>query len=468
MATEKHERGARNALPVARQSAEPELSHDRPITGREWRALVLGFAVMGCLLVLWQSLRARHFVETPAESRQPESHSQSFIASPQDQEPPNAPSVLASTSAPYDAATAKLIVELLDATRPLKARREQARALARLGTGQAMTALRAALQDGEPYLKAGIGESLGESPSPEAMAMLLDLVHDTDQTAARGAIRGLAIRGDAESTDALGKVLFDEGMPESVRSEAALALGEVQQPSALAALTEAATQWPDGPLAESAIEGLGKRPFSETKEFFGNYLQTPGLSAESKVAAVEALGNSSGDAAPFLLNLTGDPDPEVRAAAAWSLLGTGGDTDLSASLISLLQKEPDSTVRSRLYQALGNQDAVDVSAVLALAQKETAPEARLEALALLATACHSTPSADSLAYFNQTAVPELKQTALSGLSSQNRLSSVTALARAGTAESTGALTEISHQATDPRVVEAAQAALSHGPNVASR
>jgi HEAT repeat protein len=439
------------------------------ISGREWRALGLGFAAMGCLLVLWQSLHARHFVETPAESQQLQIRSPEPSASPET-ERPNAPTVSASPSpsVPYDPATAKLIVELLDKTRPLKERRDQAFALARLGTGQAMTALRAALQDGEPYLKAGIGESLGESPSPEAMQTLLDLVHDNDQTAARGAIRGLGIRGDAESTDALGKVLFDDAMPESVRSEAALALGEVHQPAALAALTQAATEWQEGTLAESALEGLGKRPFSETEEFFRNYLQTPGLSAEAKVAAVEALANSSGDAAPFLLSLASDPNSETRAAAAWSLVGTGGDSDLSASLISLLQQEPDSTVRSRLYQALGNQDSMDVSAVVALAQKETDPEARLEALALLATVCHSTPSADSLTYFNQTAVPELKQTALSDQSSQNRLSSVTALARAGTVESTAALTQISQQATDPRVVEAAQAALSHRPSVASR
>jgi HEAT repeat protein len=441
---------------------------ERTVSAREWLVLGLGFAVLGCLMVLWQIFCARHPGKTAAESQQVQIRSQELSVAPEAEERPTAPAASASPSVPVDPATAKLIAELLDATRPLKARREQARALARLGTAQAMTALRAALQDGPPYLKAGIGESLGESPSPEAMAMLLDLVHDTDQTAARGAIRGLAIRGDADSTDALGKVLFDDSTPESVRSEAALALGEVQQPAALATLTQAATQWPDGPLAESAIEGLGKRPFSETEQFFRNYLETPGLSAEAKIAALEALANSSAEAAPFLLNLASDPEPEVRAAAAWSLIGTGGDTDLSASLITLLRQESDSTVRGRLYQALGNQDALDVSAVLPLAQKETDPEARLEALALLATTCHWAPSADSLAYFNQTAVPELTQTALSDPSSQNRLAAATALVRGGTPESTAALTQISQQATDPRVVEAAQAALSHGPNVASR
>jgi HEAT repeat protein len=331
-----------------------------------------------------------------------------------------------------------------------------------------MSVLRAALKDGPPYLKAGIGESLGESPSPQAMPTLLDLVHDSDQTAARGAIRGLATRGDVDSAAALGKVLLDDHTPESVRAEAAFALGEVHQPVALAALTQAATESQDDSLTESVLEGLGKRPFSETQVFFRDYLETPGLSAEAKVAAVEALANSSGDAAPFLLNLAGDPDPEVRAAAAWSLLGAGEDTDLSESLISLLQKEPDATVRSRLYQALGNQETLEASAVLPLVQKETAPGARLEGLALLATACHSAPSEDGLAYFNQTAVPELKQTALSDQSPQNRLSSVTTLIQGGTPESMAALTEISHLSADPRVIEAAQTALSHSPNVASR
>jgi HEAT repeat protein len=439
----------------------------KPATsGRRLRLLGcgLGFVVLGLLLGLWRFFGIQHPAETLVESGPPQNPSQEVVTSNQAREEPSTSGTTALTKAPTDPATTKIIAELLDSARPLKERREQARTLARLGTAQAMSVLRAALQDGPPYLKAGIGESLGESPAGEAMQILLDLVHDADEVAARGAIRGLALRGDADSSEALGKVLFDENMPESVRSEAALALGDVQLPAALAALSQAATEWREGPLAESALEGLGKRPFSETEEFFRDYLQTPGLPAEARIAGIEALANSSGDVAPFLLGLAGDSDPEVRAAAAWALVGAGGDSDISASLVTLLRQEPDSTVRARLYQALGTQETLDASAMLALAQKETAPDARLEALAMLATACHSTPSNDSLAYFNQTAVPELKQTALNDQSSQNRLSSVTALARAGTAESTAALTEIARQAADPRVVEAAQAGLRHGPN----
>jgi HEAT repeat protein len=455
------------ALRFAGDSEDSEPAPNHTVSGREWRALALGFAVMGCLLVVWKSFLARDVVKVAAAGPREQTASSQPVASPETTEAPNPVPHSPQVSAISDPDTAKLVVELLDPSVPLKQRRERARALARLGTDQAMAALRAALQDGPPYLKAAIGEGLGESPHPESMPLMLDLVHDADQTAARGAIRGLAFRGDAGSAEALHNALFDERMPESVRSEAALALGDVNQPAALESLTEAATQWHDGPLAESALEGLGKRPFSETEDFFRSYLQTPGLSADAKVAAIEALANSSTEAAPFLLSLAGDSDPDVRAAAAWSLIGTGGDTDLSASLVSLLQSEPDATVRSRLYQALANQDALDGSVVLALAEKETAPEARLEALALLAAASRAAPSAEMLAYFNQTAVPELKQAALTDQSSQYRLSSVTALARATTAESTAALTDISHQSTDPRVLEAVQAALSHLPNVAS-
>jgi len=359
-----------------------------------------------------------------------------------------------------DPTTTRLIAELFDPARPLRVRRQRAKDLARLGTEQAIVALQEALQDNpSPYVKAAIGEGLGESGHPEALPMMLEMIRGADETAARGAIRGLALRGDADSVEALGRVLFDEHAAESIRAEAALALGDVRQPNALASLTRAATEWQEGALVENVLEGLGKRPFSETEEFFRSYLESPGLPSEAKVAAVEALANSFGEAQPFLLNLSGDPDPDVRAAAAWSLLSSGGDSDLSARLISLLQQEPVPSVRSRLYEALANQDGRDVSAVLFLTEKESDPQARLKALEVLATTFRSTPSAESLEYFNNTVVAELKQTALGDQNPQDRLSSVMVLAQARTPESTAALTEISSQTHDSRVLEAAQAAL---------
>jgi HEAT repeat protein len=367
-----------------------------------------------------------------------------------------------------DPATSALLHDLLDPNQPLSERREKARALAKLGSEQAMAALRAALQDGPPYLKAAVGEGLGESPHPNATALMIEMIQGSDETAARGAVRGLALRGDAESTESLRKVLFDEHATESVRTEAALALGDVHNPAALAALTDAATQWQEGNLTDSILEGLGKRPFAETEDFFRSYLELPGISSESKVAAIEALANAPDDASSMLLKLAADSGPEVRAAAAWSLVGNESEKDISAPLLALLQQEQVPDVRTRLYQALANHEGWDPSAVLGLAQNETDPEARLAALELLASASGSAtlPGSDAASlsavvnYFNGTAVPELKNTALNSGSQQERLSSVSALALARTPDATAALTEISGASKDPRVLEAANAALS--------
>jgi HEAT repeat protein len=333
-----------------------------------------------------------------------------------------------------------------------------------------MAALRTALRNGQPYLKAAIGEGLGESSHPDATALMLEITQGSDETAARGAVRGLGLRGDAESIESLRKILFDERATESVRTEAALALGDVQNPTALAVLTDAVRQWQEGTITDSVLEGLGKRPFAETEDFFRGYLDLPGLSSESKVAAIEALANTPDDASSLLLKLTADPDPEVRAAAAWSLVGNESEKDIGAPLLALLQQEQVPDVRTRLYQALANHEGWDPSAVLGLVQNEADPDARLAALELLASASRSatSPGADAsslsavLNYFNGTAVPELKKTALNSGSQQDRLSSVSALALARTPEATAALTEISGTSKDPHVLEAVNVALTRG------
>src|SRR5215204_3030722 len=134
---------------------------------------------------------------------------------------------------PKDTSIARLIAELNDATLPLKARRQAARSLARLNSDEAIAALKIALRDGPAYLKAAVAEGLGASPHPEAREMLLELVNGQDETTARGALRGLALRADAEAVEVLSNVLFNGQKSDSVRTEAALALGDVDQPGAV-------------------------------------------------------------------------------------------------------------------------------------------------------------------------------------------------------------------------------------------
>ncbi len=397
-----------------------------------------------------ETVAREHSEKWPVESNSPPAVTSGIVA-----EQIQSPLLLADTNSPE----AQLVSQLLNPSLPLKTRRQAARALAKLGSDNSITALKTALRDGPPYLKAAIGEGLGESPHPEARTLLIDLIDGTDETAARGAVRGFALRGDAEATDILANLLFDAQKPESVRTEAALALGEVQQPGALSALTRAVSEIQDPAIIEQVLEGLGRRPFAETEQFFSDYLASPGLAAESKVAALEALGNSTGDVAALVLKYAVDPDPEVRAAAAWALSATETHTDIAPQLLELLKGETSPEARARLYEALGGQENDDSAAVLALVHNETDLTARQAGLGILAELCRSAPTPELLAFFNQTAVPELENRAVAAKDLQDRLASVMTLRRAGTPESASALENVVRQSNDRKIVDAAQAAL---------
>jgi HEAT repeat protein len=372
-------------------------------------------------------------------------------------QPPFSPKALQWTNP----VTAKLVGQLTSASLPLKARRQAARELARTGSDKALASLKATIPDCPPYLKAAIGEGLGDNPNPEAKNLLLSLLNDSDEVAARGAIRGLALRGGGESVTVLSQVLNDSQRPESVRSEAALGLGDIPEAEALAALTRAATEIREPELADTVLEGLGKRPFTETEDFFRKYLETPGLETAAKVAALEGLAEAQGDPGLLLLKYASDPDPEVRAAAAWALGSLEESTGLGPQLADLLKGEANPQVRARLYGALANQDAWDPRTVLGLVAQETDPGARLASFDLLAASCHSSAESEALlAFFNGKAVPELKRTALGADSLQDRLSSVMTLRKAGTADSLAALAEIAKQSSQTKIVEAARASLS--------
>lgn len=210
---------------------------------------------------------------------------------------------------------------LMDNSSPQLARRAAARALAKLGTPEAMAALKSALaaSDTPPYVKAAIAEGLGQSPSPEAASLLHELLNGKDETVARGAARGLALRGDDDAVTTLGNTLFSEQTPLSVRTEAALALGDVDLPGAQDLLTRAITQIQDQDIQESILDGLGRRPFSETEQFFRGYLDSPTVPSDFKVLAIEAITDADGDVEPFLSKYLTAANPDVRAAAKSAL-----------------------------------------------------------------------------------------------------------------------------------------------------
>jgi hypothetical protein len=227
---------------------------------------------------------------------------------------------LRSSQSEAEPETARLIALMLDKSLSLQLRRKAARSLAKIGTDEALTALKTALAgDNPPYLKAAIAEGLGGSPNPQARDLLQTLLNGKDETTARAAARGLALRGDTDAVDTLGTALFNDQTPLSVRTEAALALGDVDLPGAQDLLVRAIAQIQDEDVREGVLDGLGRRPFSETKSFFQDYLNSPGVPPGSKVLAIEAITDAEGDVRGFLSNYINDPNHEVSAAAKSAL-----------------------------------------------------------------------------------------------------------------------------------------------------
>lgn len=213
--------------------------------------------------------------------------------------------------------TDRLTALLFDNATPLQARRQAARALAKIGTEQAVAALKSGLTNNlPPYVKAAIAENLGQISGSEITDLLHELAGGKDETIARGAERGLAVRGDADAINTLSGLLNSTSAPLSVRTEAALALGDVDHPAAREDLAIALSKIQDEDIRESILDGMGRQPFSETEKFFRSYLNSPDVPADAKVLAIEAVRDADGDdIIPFLSNYVNDANPDVRAAA---------------------------------------------------------------------------------------------------------------------------------------------------------
>jgi len=335
----------------------------------------------------------------------------------------------------------KLKDPALDATE----RKRVISALAKNCSTEAIAALKDAFANGSPELKRTVAEALGDCSSPDAAAMLLGLLRDSDQSLAEAAIRGLGKQGSPEAANALGQLLNDKSVDSELRSEAALALGGVNQPGVVDSLAQAARGTDDEELVKAILSALGERDFSETQPFFQAYLHSADVSSELRVAAVEALAQASGDPTSLLTELAADPDVDVRVAAAWGLSATEITGSSGAQILSMLSSEAEGDVRLRLYQALRNQDSFDTSAALSLIQGEKDPSARVAALDLAAKVVRDQPGGDFQNFFNSTAIPELKQIAMSANNYDDRQSAIIALTRAHTPEATAALKDIGNQ-----------------------
>jgi HEAT repeat protein len=317
-----------------------------------------------------------------------------------------------------------------------------------------MRALDEALAAGTPEFQEFIAEALGQSTNMASGIILDGLLKNANETVALSAIRSLSKHGSPFAVASLSQLLYDDGRSLNVRAEAALGLGAIARPDALAELATAVMQIRDEAVASQIVRGIASRPLNETQPFLQAFLDAPQVSAELKTEALEGLSEAQGDATPLLLNYLQSNDPELRAAAALALSTSETRGAAGAEIIALLKDETDPLVRKRLYRALANQENFDFNAAWARTANETDPAARIAGMDVLARAAQQSPSPHLTALFDEYALPELKNLALNGGTRDAQLASVIVLRRLQTASAAAALRDIAARTSDTGIATA--------------
>ena len=346
-----------------------------------------------------------------------------------------------------------LIATLLDPSQPLKLRRQAAWQLATIATADALAALRQSLLNAPPQLKAAVAEALGNCPDTRAASILKELLRDESEDVIRGAIRGLAAKGDRDAVDALSTLVQNPKLSNAIRAEAATGLGEIQGGDSLGTLVRLVSEVNEREITEALLSGLGRLPIEQTQDFFQRYLESSETEIDLRVAALEALGESAGAAAPFLVKYLQSEQAEIRAAAAWAIANLETPGDVAGTLIARLRSESESEVRVRLYQALQNQERFDVGVTSVIAAEQD-PAARLAGYQVLAREVAGGRDSALAVQFDQIVVPRLAELAISGASMNERLNAVVALKQANTPETIRALAGISAQSGEAKIVQA--------------
>lgn len=347
-----------------------------------------------------------------------------------------------------------LTAALLDSSGPLNLRRQAAWNLAKLRSQQAFLVLHHALANAPATLKATIAEALGKFDSAESKDLLRALVRGDNGEVARGALRGWASLGDSESIQLLAKTLLDGKKGDDLRAEAALGLSKVNHPRAYQTLLDGIDKISDREVVKSILTGLGERPFAETEGFFRAYVERSDLSTDLRVAAVEALGQSDGNATPLLLQQLRSEDSRIRAAAAWALATLDNPVDAAPQFFSFLEREGDPEVRKRIYQALENQSNLDSEQLLNAVLNESEPEPRLAGLKTFAAQVAENQFLAT--EFDRFAVPLLEKLAIGRHDLNDRLVAVIALKQAQTRGALEALAKIGAPSTGNKIIAAAK------------
>jgi hypothetical protein len=217
-------------------------------------------------------------------------------------------------------------------------------------------------------------------------------------------------------------------------------LGTIGTAEAQQVLTQNLRHTTSHDLAGGILNSLGRFDFPAVADTFEQYVRAADTPSSLRVAAVEALAESSADAAPFLLSLASqEENAEVRAAAAWAISNHQTVDELGSVLADLVDQEPSADVRRRLYEALLPQAEIPLEQLWLKVKSEEDLAARVAGYNTLGRGISQSPGSAWALAFDQEIVPELLRIATEPNSVNLQMRAVFALRRAQTSAAQTAL-----------------------------
>lgn len=206
-------------------------------------------------------------------------------------------------------------------------------------------------------------------------AQLAVALKDVDVGVRVAAARALGAIDDPRSVEALSKALRSDPSVE-VRRAAAWALGEIESPAGIPALAEAIRGDSDAEVRKTAAWALGEIESAGGVDALGAALSDG--SPEVRAMAIWALGEiESAAAVKWLEKPLREGTLEERRKAAWAL----GEIESAAAVDALggALSDPDAEVRSQAAWALGEIEAPQAVPWLTRALGDGSPEVRKKA-----------------------------------------------------------------------------------------
>jgi len=196
------------------------------------------------------------------------------------------------------------------------------RAAIRKAADRALEPLQGHLTDANPAIAAAAAEFIGLTGSPQAVALLLPLVHHDSEFVREAALIGLAEAGGREISRPAMPALKDESV--SVRLAATRAIAAGGDPASSTVLIRRLEQEPDEGVLAELLQAIGRLGAREALDVLARYAEPGGMrnrrSGMVRAAAIEGLRHIARPEARGLLELySKDKEPAVRKAAEAAL-----------------------------------------------------------------------------------------------------------------------------------------------------